>query len=78
GRDVLIAVGSGDVDALMNRRNVGRAGERSDDAAGAEDRQPAQDAQPRVHGFERKLPAVFHADRYFESAAVTELIGQAG
>ena len=45
--DVVEARGAGDVDAAMDRVDPGRAGIGHDDAGGAEDRQAADDAEPR-------------------------------
>lgn len=42
GSDVRVAIGVGNIDALVDRGDVGRAGERPDDPAGAEDRQAAE------------------------------------
>ncbi|MNJ49218.1 hypothetical protein D3C77_444370 [compost metagenome] len=72
-----VAVGLGDVDALVDRGDVSRAGERPDDAAGAQDRQTTEDTQARVHGFQRQVLAVLHVHRDFKAAAVAALTGQA-
>lgn len=72
------AVGASDIDALMDRGDIGRAGERPDDAAGAEDRQPAEDAQARVHGLQRQLGAALHADGDLEAAGVAPFGGELG
>ncbi|VTQ42707.1 Uncharacterised protein [Pseudomonas aeruginosa] len=78
GGDVTDAVGASDIDALMDRGDIGRAGERPDDAAGAEDRQPAEDAQARVHGLQRQLGAALHADGDLEAAGVAPFGGELG
>ena len=50
------------VDALMDRRDPGGAGIGHDHAGGAEDRQPAENAEPRIQGLGRELFAVRNGD----------------
>ncbi|MNP16678.1 hypothetical protein D3C76_1090850 [compost metagenome] len=76
GGDVQVTVGFRHVDALVDRGDVGRAGKRPDDAAGAEDRQAAENAQARVHGFQRQGLAVLDVHRDLETAAVAEFRGE--
>ena len=76
--DVQVTVGPGDIDALMDRGNVRRAGKWPDDAAGAKNRQAAENPQARVHGFQRQFLAAFDVHRDLETAAVAEFIGQSG
>jgi len=71
-----IAIGVGHIDALVDGGDVGCAGEGPHDAAGTENRQPAKDAQARVHGLERQLLAALYVDRDFEAAAVGAVVGQ--
>ncbi|MNZ86962.1 hypothetical protein D3C78_1058080 [compost metagenome] len=71
-----VTVGFRHVDALVDRGDVGSTGKRPDDAAGAEDRQAAKNAQARVHGFECQCLAVLDIDRDLETAAVAEFVGQ--
>ena len=56
--------GAGHVDALMDRGDPGRAGIGHDDAGGAEDRQAAENAEPRVQRLRRQLFAA--GDRDFD------------
>ena len=55
--------GAGDVDAALDRMDPGRAGIGHDDPGGAEDRQPADDAEPRVHGLFGEALAAGDRDR---------------
>ena len=67
------AVRPRDVDALVDRRDIGRARERPHDAGRAEDRQPADDAEARVHRLQRERFAAFDADRHVEAARMAML-----
>ena len=58
GGDVRKSGGARHVDALMDRGDPGRARIRHHDAGGAEDRQAADDAEPRVERLRRKPLAV--------------------
>lgn len=71
-----VAVGLGDVDALMNRGDVRRAGKWPDDAARAKNRQATENAQARIHGFQRQGFTVLDVDRHRKPAGVAELQGQ--
>ncbi|MNO03420.1 hypothetical protein D3C81_2241210 [compost metagenome] len=68
-----VAVGPGDVDALVDRGDVRRAGKGAHDTAGTEYGQPAQNAQARIHGLERQGFAIFDVDRHRKTAAVAQL-----
>ena len=46
------------IDAAMDRMDPGRAGIGDDNAGGAEDRQPADNAEPRVQRLRRHLLAI--------------------
>ncbi len=78
GREMQVAVRTRDVDALMNRRDIGRARERPHDAGGAENRQAAENAEARVHRFQCECFAAFDADRHFEAAGVSMFRGEFG
>ncbi len=76
GGDVQVAVGFRHIDTLMDRGDIGRARKRPNDAAGTENRQAAQNAQARVHGFQRQAFAVLHIYRDFKTAVVRALFGK--
>ena len=76
GGDMQVAIGFGHVDALVDRGDIGRAGERTDDAAGAQNRQSAENAQARIHGFQGQGFTVLNIDGDVKAAAVTQLGGQ--
>ncbi|MNG99411.1 hypothetical protein D3C79_585790 [compost metagenome] len=71
-----VAVGFRHVDTLVDRGDIGRAGERPNDAAGAKNRQATQNAQARVHGFQRQAFAVLHIYRDFKTAVVRTRFGK--
>ena len=56
------AAGAGDIDAAMDRVDPGRAGIGNDHARGAEDRQPADDAEPRIERLLRNRLAARNGD----------------
>src|SRR5262245_44324818 len=62
GRHMLEPVGAGNVDAPMDRGDPGRAGVGMHDAGRAEDRQPADDAEPSIPGLLRHLDPARHGD----------------
>ena len=76
GGDVQVAVGLGHVDALMDRSNVRGARERAHDAAGAQNRQAAQNSQSRIHGFQCQRFAVADVDGYFKPPGVIAITCQ--
>ena len=73
-----IAVSPGDVDALVDRGDVRRAGERPDDAAGTQNRQATENAQSRIHGFQRQRFAALDVDRDLETAGITGFFSEQG
>ena len=60
--DVIEAQGARHVDAFMDRGDPGRAGIGNDDSGGSQDRQAADDAEPRVHGAPSQCLAVLDRD----------------
>ncbi|MNK89669.1 hypothetical protein D3C87_1096850 [compost metagenome] len=71
-----ITIGFRHIDALVDRGDVSRAGKWPDDAAGAEDRQTAKNAQPWIHGFQRQRFAALDVDRDVEAAGITGFGGK--
>ena len=76
GGDVQVAVGLGDVDALVDRGDVRGTGKRPDDAAGAQNRQAAENAQAWVHGLEGQRFAVLDVDGHFKATVIVVFGGQ--
>ena len=62
--DVALTGGAGDVDAAVDRMDPRGAGIGHDDPGGAEHRQPADDAEPRVHRLEGEAFAAGDRDRH--------------
>lgn len=60
------AHGARHVDAAMDGMDPGRAGIRDDDARGSENRQAADDAEPRIERLLRQQFATFDGNLYLE------------
>lgn len=63
---------AGHVDAAMNGRDPGRAGKGMDDPRGAEDREPAENAETRIPGMARHLLALRDRDRDLQIGPAAE------
>ena len=75
--DMSVAIGVGHIETLVDGGDVRRTGERPHDTTGAENRQAAEDAQARVHGFQRQPCAIANVDGNFEPACVAHRFCQA-
>ena len=76
--DMVEAGGARDIDAAMDRVDPGRAGIGHDDAGRAEDRQPADDAEPAVERLARQLLAAGDRDLDLDIAGVAVRRGDLG